>query len=355
MTALAAADLRNVRAAFAGGRSYLAACTVGLPTHSTRAAVLADLDASAEGRASAAEYTAVVERSRGSFARLVGVDPARIAIGSQASVFAGLIAASVPDGAEVLCVEGDFSSMVLPFAHAGRGIRLRTAPLDALADSVTADTWLVAFSLVQSATGQVADAAAIRAAATRHGARTLCDATQAIGWMPVDAADFDAVICHAYKWLCAPRGVAFMAIGDGLRRVRAADLRGLVRGSAIPGCPAMGMRSSSRRTRRGSMSRPPGRRSSARSRRSSCSPRSTPRHCTPMRRAWPRRSARDSDSPSPSARARSSPGPMRTAPTSLGSPPPASWRRAAPDAPVSRSTCSTTRTTFERLLAALGR
>ena len=212
MTALAA-DLRNARAAFAGGRSYLAACTVGLPTHSTRAAVMADLDASAEGRASAAEYTAVVERSRGSFARLVGVDPAQIAIGSQASVFAGLIAASVPDGAEVLCVEGDFSSMVLPFAHAGRGIRLRTAPLDALADSVTADTWLVAFSLVQSATGQVADAAAIRAAAKRHGARTLCDATQAIGWMPVDAGDYDAVICHAYKWLCAPRGVAFMAIG----------------------------------------------------------------------------------------------------------------------------------------------
>ena len=80
-------------------------------------------------------------------------------------MFAGLIAAAVPDGAEVLCVEGDFSSMVLPFAHAGRGIRLRIAPLDGLADAITADTWLVAFSLVQSATGEVADAAAIRAAA----------------------------------------------------------------------------------------------------------------------------------------------------------------------------------------------
>jgi selenocysteine lyase/cysteine desulfurase len=214
MATLAPPDLRDARAEFAGGRSYLAACTMGLATHGSRAAVMADLDAAAAGHADPVAYTATVERTRASFGELVGVDASRVAIGSQASVFAGLIAASVPDGAEVLCVEGDFSSMVLPFAHAGRGIRLRIAPLGGLADAITADTWLVAFSLVQSATGEVANAAAIRAAARRHGARTLCDATQAVGWMPVDGADYDAVICHAYKWLCAPRGVAFLAISE---------------------------------------------------------------------------------------------------------------------------------------------
>ena len=218
MATLTPPDLRTARAEFAGGRSYLSACTVGLPTTATRAAVIADLDAAAHGRATAVEYTAVVERTRGHFARIVRVDPARVAIGSQASVFAGLIAAAIPDGAEVLCVEGDFASMVLPFAHAGRGIRLRIAPLDELADAITADTWLVAFSLVQSATGEVADAAAIRTAAARHGTRTLCDATQAVGWLPVDAADYDAVICHAYKWLCAPRGVAFLTISEEFAR-----------------------------------------------------------------------------------------------------------------------------------------
>jgi selenocysteine lyase/cysteine desulfurase len=219
MSTLATEDLRAARAQFAGGRSYLAACTVGLPTHATRSAVIADLDAAALGLASAVEYTAVVERTRRHFAQLVGADASRIAIGSQASVHAGLIAAAVPDGAEVLCVEGDFASMVMPFAYAGRGIRLRTTPLDLLADAITDETWLVAFSLVQSATGEVADAAAIRSAAARHGARTLCDATQAIGWLPVDASDWDAVICHAYKWLCAPRGVAFLAITEDFARV----------------------------------------------------------------------------------------------------------------------------------------
>lgn len=231
MATLTPPDLRHARAEFAGGRSYLAACTVGLPTYATRAAIIADLDAAASGRASAAEYTAVVERTRGHFARLVGVNPSRVAIGSQASVFAGLIAAAVPDGAEVLCVEGDFASMVLPFAHAGRGIRLRTAPLEGLADAITEDTWLVAFSLVQSATGAVADAAAIRAAAAEHGARTLCDATQAVGWLPVDAAEYDAVICHAYKWLCAPRGAAFLAIGADFTRLVPAIFAGWYAGA----------------------------------------------------------------------------------------------------------------------------
>jgi selenocysteine lyase/cysteine desulfurase len=211
-------SLMNARAQFTGGRGYLAACTMGLPTLGTRDAVIADLDAAASGRATGGGYTAVVERSRAHFACLAGVQPSRVAIGSQASVFAGLVATSVPDGAEVLCAEGDFSSIVLPFAHAQRGIRVRTTPLEALADAITDETCLVAFSIVQSATGEVADAAAIRAAAAAHGAHTLCDATQAIGWLPVSASDYDAVICHAYKWLCAPRGVAFLTLGESIAR-----------------------------------------------------------------------------------------------------------------------------------------
>ena len=37
--------------------------------------------------------------------------------------------------------------------------------------------------------------------------------------MPVDASRFDAVVCHAYKWLCAPRGVAFLTLSDRLQRL----------------------------------------------------------------------------------------------------------------------------------------
>jgi selenocysteine lyase/cysteine desulfurase len=65
-------------------------------------------------------------------------------------------------------------------------------------------------------TGEVADLGAIEAAAASVGAITLCDATQALGWLPLDARHFDAVVCSAYKWLMSPRGSAFLAVSDRL-------------------------------------------------------------------------------------------------------------------------------------------
>lgn len=172
-----------------------------------------DLDRWRSGAASPAYYDGSVVRARNAFARIAGVDVDRVSIGSQSSVFAGMIAASVPDGAEVLCVDGDFSSVVFPFLqHDRRGVRVRHVPLAALADSIGDDTWLVVYSLVQSATGERADARAIRSAASRVGARILCDTTQAAGWVPLEPDTADATICHAYKWLCSPRGVCFFTV-----------------------------------------------------------------------------------------------------------------------------------------------
>ncbi|MEJ3404139.1 aminotransferase class V-fold PLP-dependent enzyme [Rathayibacter sp. YIM 133350] len=212
----------HARACFTAPSGYLAACTLGLPTVQTTAAMRVDTEAWASGRASAADYTDIVERTRAAYARLVRVPTDRVAIGSQTSVQAALLAASVPDGAEVLCVDGDFSSIVFPFLSQGhRGVRVRQVPLERLAASIGRDTWLVAFSLVQSATGALADADAIREAAAAHGAFTLCDTTQAVGWLPVDAKDFDATLCHSYKWLCAPRGAAFLTMSEAFQeRVR---------------------------------------------------------------------------------------------------------------------------------------
>lgn len=205
-----------LRACFApdDARGYLAACTAGLPTAATRAAVAHDLS----GRPDLVEYSRAVEASRGHFATLVGVLPERVAIGSQTSVQVSVLAAALPDGAVVLVPQDEFSSLVLPFVHAGRGIRVRTAPLSRLAEAIDEATDLVAFSLVQSACGHVADLDAIVTAAGRVGARTVCDATQAVGWMPVDARRVDALLCHAYKWLCCPRGVAFMALREEYAR-----------------------------------------------------------------------------------------------------------------------------------------
>jgi selenocysteine lyase/cysteine desulfurase len=68
--------------------------------------------------------------------------------------------------------------------------------------------------------GEVAALDAIADAADAHGVLTVVDATQAIGWLPVDASRFDVVACAAYKWLMSPRGTAFMSV----RHERLADV-----------------------------------------------------------------------------------------------------------------------------------
>ncbi|MDM7829759.1 aminotransferase class V-fold PLP-dependent enzyme [Cellulomonas edaphi] len=215
----------DLRSEFAHAPGYIDAATVGLPALATLAALRDALDEWQAGRADLHAYDAAVAAARTSYARLVGVAPTDVAIGAQTSALVGLVASALPDGAEVLVVDGDFSSVVYPFlAHADRGITVRHAPLAALADEVRPTTAVVAFSLVQSRDGSVADVDAVLAAARSAGALTLCDTTQA-GWMPVDASRFDVTVCSAYKWLAAPRGVAFLTarreVVEGLRPLAA--------------------------------------------------------------------------------------------------------------------------------------
>ena len=210
---MTSAALQQAIDSFGDPRGYLAVASIGLPPRQAVEAMTADLAAWARADRDPQGYDPVIERARAHYATLVGMPVERVAQGSQSSVMASLVAAAAPDGAEILCIDGDFSSIIFPFLQRP-GLRVRTVPQSALADSITDDTWLVVFSLVQSASGLVADAAAILEAAARHSTYTFCDVTQAAGVLPVDASPFDVTVCHAYKWLCSPRGVAFMTLSD---------------------------------------------------------------------------------------------------------------------------------------------
>lgn len=215
--ATATVSLSDARAQFAAGPAYLAACTAGLPWCGTVDALTSFVSQWAAGALDPVAVAADVELCREAFARIAGVPSRNVAVASQASQLVSVIAAGLPDGAEVLCPAGDFASLTHPFEQQRyRGVRVRYAPVSQLAEAITPGTALVAFSLVQSATGEVADYEAIGAAATAVGARTLADLTQSLGWLPVPASLFDYSVCHAYKWLCAPRGTAFLTVRDGL-------------------------------------------------------------------------------------------------------------------------------------------
>lgn len=217
----------GLRASFAPDTIYLNTATFGLPSDRVVAAMGSAVERWQRGIATPAEYDDAVDRSREVFAQLVGVAPETVAVANQVSVLVGTIAASLPDGCHVVTVEDDFTSLLFPlFAQEHRGITVTTVPLEGLADAIDTRTELVAFSRVQSSDGRVADLDGILEAAERHGARTLVDGTQSVGWLPVDASRIDYLVVGAYKWLLSPRGTAFLAV----RPERLDDLRPIAPG-----------------------------------------------------------------------------------------------------------------------------
>lgn len=230
-------------------RGYLAAASMGLPTADTIAAMAHDQQVWRSGQRDPMGYEPTVEGTRSHFARLINVPVEQVAIGSQTSVMASVIAVSAPHGAEILCVENDFTSIVFPFLQRS-DLRVRSVPLTDLAGEIGPETWLVAFSLVQSKTGEVADVDAIQDAALRTGTLTFCDVTQAAGVYPIDGSRFDATVCHAYKWLCSPRGVGFLAVTPDFASILTPIQAGWYAGDQIWGSiygPAMTLASDSRR------------------------------------------------------------------------------------------------------------
>ena len=194
-------------------RPYLNTASYGLPPRPAFAALQSALEEWQGGRTSWEGWTESVARARASFAQLVGCRAEDIAAGATVSELVGLVAASLPDGAEVLVPELEFTSNLFPWlAQERRGVTVRTAPLERLADAVEPSTTLVAVSAVQSSTGELADLAAVGEAARSHDALVLVDATQACGWLPLAAGGGDFVVAHTYKWLMSPRGAALMAV-----------------------------------------------------------------------------------------------------------------------------------------------
>jgi selenocysteine lyase/cysteine desulfurase len=193
--------------------TYLNTASYGLPPRPAWDALQAALDDWRTGRTSWERWGDSTEQARASFARLISVDRSTVAVGATVSGLVGLVAASLPDGSHVLAPEVEFASTLFPFlAQAHRGVTVRMVAASELADAIDDSIDIVAFSAVQMATGEVADLAAIAAAAAAYGAMTLVDATQACGWLPLDGARFDVVVAAGYKWLLSPRGTAFMSV-----------------------------------------------------------------------------------------------------------------------------------------------
>ena len=206
-------DVAEARALWSPAGTYLNTASYGLPPAPAWEALQSALEDWHGGRTSWEHWGVPGEEARASFARLVGVPAETVAVAANVSTLLAMVATSVPDGSRVLAPDVEFTSVLFPFmAQAHRGVRVDLVPVAELADAIGPDVDVVAFSAVQMASGEVADLEAIAAAADERDVMTVVDATQAVGWLPIDGGGFDVVAAHAYKWMLSPRGTAFMAI-----------------------------------------------------------------------------------------------------------------------------------------------
>ncbi|WP_238013402.1 aminotransferase class V-fold PLP-dependent enzyme [Dactylosporangium sp. AC04546] len=192
---------------------WLNTASYGLPPRRAFEALQAMLADWRVGRTSWEGWDASTGRAREAYARLIGVPVADVCVGAQVSQLLAPVATALA-GRRFLVPDIEFTSNLFPWMVAGS---VRTAPAAGFADHVDASVDAVAFSLVQSATGAVADYAAVVAAARAHGALVIVDATQACGWLPFDGTLADVVVTGGYKWLMTPRGASFAYLAPALR------------------------------------------------------------------------------------------------------------------------------------------
>jgi selenocysteine lyase/cysteine desulfurase len=204
-------SIAEAQALFSAEGTYLNTASYGLPPEPAWDALQRALEDWRHGRTSWEGWGEDTNRARAVFARLVKTRPEHVAIGSTVSGLVGLVAASLPAGTRVVVPDVEFTSTLFPFMVQPELEVITVAPAR-LAETIDETVGAVAFSAVQMSTGEVADLEAILAAAEAHDVLTLVDATQAVGWLPIDANRFDFLVAAGYKWLLSPRGTAWMAV-----------------------------------------------------------------------------------------------------------------------------------------------
>jgi selenocysteine lyase/cysteine desulfurase len=210
-------EIKDAQQLWSARPGFLNTASYGLPPQPAWEALQAALADWRVGATSWEGWNEATGAARAGFARLVGVSSADVTVGAQVSQLIAPVAAAVPDGARVVLPRIEFTSNLFPWLVHGDRLRVDMVPTGRLVETVAAGCDVVAFSLVQSATGEVVDIAGIVAAARAVGAMVVVDATQACGWLPFDAGLADVVVVGGYKWLMGPRGTAFAYLSPGVR------------------------------------------------------------------------------------------------------------------------------------------
>jgi cysteine desulfurase/selenocysteine lyase len=178
---------------------------------------------------SSERFTEVPARLRNALGRLIGAPADDVVLANSASYGLHLLANGLPlrEGDEVLLVEGDFPSVILPWLGLEhRGVSLRFVcpgsqglTADELERAFGDKTKVLCTTWVHSFTGVALDLDALGEVCQKHGVRFLVNGAQAVGARPIDVSGtpIDALISVGFKWLCGPYGTGFCWMRPELR------------------------------------------------------------------------------------------------------------------------------------------
>jgi selenocysteine lyase/cysteine desulfurase len=192
-------------------KTYLNAGTEGpAPLQVTDAVaerVRLEVEGSRSGKAYVMAGREVAAALRAGYARLLGCDPADLALTDSTTDGCNtiLLGLDLRAGDEIVTSDEEHPGLLAPLGRLKRkGVKVTVAPFAEIADAISPSTRLVACSHVSWVSGRVVDTEALKATSVPF----LLDGAQSIGAIP---ADVEQLGCTYYagsgqKWLCGPQG-----------------------------------------------------------------------------------------------------------------------------------------------------
>lgn len=183
----------------------------------------------------------LMDRSRAALGPIVGADPMDLVLVPNATTGVTTVLANLrlAPGDEILITSNEYQACAnncrAHAARAGAGVVTAALPwpvgsedqvFDAVMAAVTPRTSVALVSLMTSATGMRLPVERIIPALRERGVETILDAAHGPGCIPLalDAWGAAWATGNCHKWLCAPKGAAFLHV----RRDRQAGFRPLV-------------------------------------------------------------------------------------------------------------------------------
>jgi len=165
-------------------------------------------------------------------AAFLGTTPQRFVFTTNVSAAINLVASGLRlnSGGEILMTDHEYGCMEWCWQRVGQrqGLSVRTFTLptmvtdpgeivEAMCREITPRTRVLFFSHVLSPTGLVLPAKELCAEARKRGVLTVVDGAHAAAMLPlnIDSVGADFYTGNLHKWLLAPSGAGFLAIGPG--------------------------------------------------------------------------------------------------------------------------------------------